>query len=74
MFSPEAALLSAYIFSWQFPHFYGILYANKQDYSNANFVMISNEDPEGKVASKHIFACHALSFVIPVGMAMNGMI
>ena len=25
-------LLASYIFSWQFPHFYGILYENKLDY------------------------------------------
>lgn len=43
----ETLLLSAYIFSWQFPHFYGILYDNKDDYKRAGFKMISNEDPQG---------------------------
>jgi heme O synthase-like polyprenyltransferase len=37
-----------YIFSWQFPHFYGILYENKDDYKKAGFVMISDEDPTGR--------------------------
>ena len=40
-------LISAYIFSWQFPHFYGILYENQDDYKRAGFVMISDEDPTG---------------------------
>ena len=45
--SVETMLLSAYIFSWQFPHFYGILYENKDDYKKAGFQMLSNEDPKG---------------------------
>jgi heme O synthase-like polyprenyltransferase len=48
IFSPETALLATYIFSWQFPHFYGILYENKDDYKRAGFQMLSNEDPQGK--------------------------
>lgn len=52
IYSPETMLLAAYIFSWQFPHFYGILYENKDDYKRAGFKMISNEDPEGKSASR----------------------
>jgi protoheme IX farnesyltransferase len=43
--NPETALLSLYIFAWQYPHFYGILYANREDYKKAGFNMISNEDP-----------------------------
>jgi heme O synthase-like polyprenyltransferase len=64
-------LLSAYIFSWQFPHFYGILYEHKDDYKNAGFVMTSNEDPTGeKTAFKQIFACTCLNTIIPVAMAV----
>lgn len=44
----ETMLLAGYIFSWQFPHFYGILYENKDDYKRAGFKMLSNEDPTGK--------------------------
>jgi len=32
LMSIETLLLSTYIFSWQWPHFYGILYENKDDY------------------------------------------
>ena len=47
LLTPETMLLAGYIFSWQFPHFYGILYENKSDYKKAGFVMISNEDTNG---------------------------
>ena len=30
--SPESVLLATYIFSWQWPHFYGILYEQKDCY------------------------------------------
>ena len=61
--TPDVWLLSLYIFSWQYPHFYGILYNNREDYLHSGFKMISNEDPKGKLASKHIFACLALNTV-----------
>ena len=37
LMSVETLLLSTYIFSWQWPHFYGILYENKDDYKRAGF-------------------------------------
>ena len=40
-------MLAAYIFSWQFPHFFGILYEHREDYDKAGFVMMSRDDPEG---------------------------
>ena len=42
IFDVPTLLLSAYVFSWQFPHFYGILYEHKEDYQKAGFVMTSN--------------------------------
>lgn len=48
LFTPETMLLSAFIFSWQYPHFYGILYENKEDYKKAGFIMLSNNDSDGK--------------------------
>ena len=58
LYQPEPLLLCAYILAWQFPHFYGILYQHKDDYSKADFVMISDEDPDGRRASKHMFLAH----------------
>lgn len=48
IFDIPTLILASYIFSWQFPHFYGILYENREDYKKAGFVMISDEDPEGQ--------------------------
>ena len=48
VFDPATLLLSGYIFSWQFPHFYGILYEHKEDYKKAGFIMTSNSDPTGR--------------------------
>ena len=47
LMDPATLLLAGYIFSWQFPHFYGILYENKDDYAKAGFVMTSDIDPLG---------------------------
>jgi heme O synthase-like polyprenyltransferase len=67
-------LLAGYIFSWQFPHFYGILYENKDDYKRAGFVMLSNEDPKGSKASMEIAACTVVNSLVPLGMVWTGMI
>jgi heme O synthase-like polyprenyltransferase len=71
---PETLLLAGYIFSWQFPHFYGILYENKDDYKKAGFKMLSNEDPQGKQAFNHIAACTVMNSLIPLAMLKVGMI
>jgi heme O synthase-like polyprenyltransferase len=64
-------LLASYIFSWQFPHFYGILYENQQDYKKAGFVMISDEDPTGQFkAYDQMWYCNAFNTVLPVAMAL----
>ena len=44
--------------AWQFPHFYGILYQHKEDYYNADFKMISDDDPNGKKAVAHLLISH----------------
>lgn len=67
-------LLVSYIFSWQFPHFYGILYENKDDYRKAGFQMLSNIDPLGKQASIQIAACSLFNSVLPIMMANAGLL
>ena len=74
IFSIETMLLATYIFSWQFPHFYGILYENKDDYKRAGFQMISNEDPTGQRAFMEIVACTVVNSLVPMGMLITGMI
>ena len=64
-------LLAGYIFSWQFPHFYGILYENQVDYKKAGFVMISDEDPTGELkAFKHMIWCNVFNTIMPCVMAL----
>ena len=75
IFDPATFLLASYIFTWQFPHFYGILYEHKDDYKKAGFVMTSNDDPTGELkATKQIAACTAANTVIPCMMAAQGLI
>jgi len=73
LLDPTTWLLASYIFTWQFPHFYGILYEHKDDYKKAGFVMTSNDDPTGeKTAFKQILACTLSNTAIPVVMAVQG--
>jgi protoheme IX farnesyltransferase len=73
IFTPETILFSAYIFSWQYPHFYGILYENRFDYKNAGYEMISNYDKDGVKATKHIKLSAILALSTPLGMAYTGL-
>lgn len=73
LLSPEAFLLSAYIFSWQYPHFYGILYENRFDYKKAGYEMISNYDKDGVKATRHIKFSAILALTTPLGMAYTGL-
>lgn len=74
LLTPETLLLSSYIFSWQYPHFYGILYENRYDYKKAGYEMISNYDPDGKIATRHIMFSVILGMTTPLGMAYYGLI
>jgi heme O synthase-like polyprenyltransferase len=68
-------LLSTYIFSWQFPHFYGILYEHKDDYKKAGFIMTSNDDPTGNVkAYNQMYAATVLNTIVPCAMAGYGVL
>lgn len=73
LMDPVTGMLAAYIFSWQYPHFYGILYEHKEDYKKAGFVMASNEDPTGeKHVYNQILACTIFNSAVPVAMAFHG--
>ena len=75
LLDPATLLLAGYIFTWQFPHFYGILYEHAADYKKAGFVMTSNDDPTGeKKASKQILACTIANTVIPCMMSAQGLV
>jgi protoheme IX farnesyltransferase len=62
---PESLLLAGYIFAWQYPHFYGILYQNKDDYKKAGFKFISNDDCKTKYAYFQMLAsCLLMSYIV----------
>lgn len=64
-FEDPAFLLASYIFCWQYPHFYGILYQNKEDYAKAGFKFISNDDNKLKIAyGQLIIACIAILGIV----------
>jgi protoheme IX farnesyltransferase len=64
-FEDPAFLLASYIFCWQYPHFYGILYQNKEDYSKAGFKFISNDDSKLYIAyGQLLLACIAILGIV----------
>ena len=70
LFDVPTLLLASYVFSWQFPHFYGILYENQADYKKAGFVMISDEDPTGALKSyNQMMYCNVFNTMMPVVMS-----
>lgn len=65
LLQPEALLLAGYIFAWQYPHFYGILYQNKDDYKKAGFKFISNDDSKVPIAYlQMIIAMGVMSYIV----------
>lgn len=50
LFVESSLLLAGYIFAWQYPHFYGILYQNREDYKIAGFNFISNYEDKTYIA------------------------
>ncbi len=50
----EPWLLGAYMFMWQFPHFYSMAFIRKEDYSRAGMKMLPCNDPDGMRTAKSI--------------------
>lgn len=44
--------MAIFMTSWQFPHFYGILWTYKDDFAKAGFKMITNVDKDGRLSSR----------------------
>lgn len=47
-FDAGAAWWFALLFFWQMPHFYAINWVHREEYRNAGFVMLANDDDSGK--------------------------
>jgi len=54
--SPEAWVLYALLFLWQFPHFLGIAWMYREDYARAGYIMLPPKDVEGRFTGREIFA------------------
>lgn len=64
--TPEAWILFAIIFLWQFPHFYAIAWMYRDDYARAGIRMLPVVEPDGRSTSRHILAFALL--LIPVSL------
>jgi protoheme IX farnesyltransferase len=73
--TPQAWILFAILFVWQFPHFYAIAWMYRDDYARAGIQMLPVVEPDGVSTSRHILA-FALLLVpvssLPSFLAMTG--
>lgn len=65
--SPEAWVLYAILFLWQFPHFLSIAWMYREDYARGGILMLPVVDTKGTATGRHI-VFYALA-LFPVGLA-----
>jgi protoheme IX farnesyltransferase len=73
--TPEAWVLSAILFLWQFPHFYAIAWMYREDYSRAGIRMLPVVEPDGESTARQIllFSCLLIPIsLLPKWMGMTG--
>jgi len=52
--TPEAWILFAILFTWQFPHFYAIAWMYRDDYARAGIRMLPVVEPDGESTARQI--------------------
>lgn len=67
--TPEAWILGAILFFWQFPHFYAIAWMYRDDYSRAGIQMLPVIEPDGASTARQILLYSAI--LIPVSILPN---
>lgn len=67
----SSLLLAAYIMAWQYPHFYGILYQNKDDYKKAGFKFISINPKKTYIAYTQMIAAMFVMLYIAYRLHKN---
>lgn len=75
--TPEAWVLGAILFLWQFPHFYAIAWMYREDYSRAGIQMLPVVEPDGESTARQILL-YSLALIpislLPKFMGMTGTI
>ena len=75
--TPEALVLGAILFLWQFPHFYAIAWMYREDYSRAGIQMLPVVEPDGTSTARQIVLYSLLLIpvsLLPKWMGMTGSI
>ena len=67
--TPEAWVLYAILFFWQFPHFYAIAWMYRDDYSRAGIQMLPVVEPDGVSTARQILFYSVL--LIPISLLPN---
>jgi len=73
--TPEAWVLAAILFLWQFPHFYAIAWMYREDYSRAGIKMLPVVEPDGGSTARQILLYSVLLIpisLLPRWMGMTG--
>ena len=65
--TPEAWVLFAILFFWQFPHFYSIAWMYREDYERAGIRMLPVVEPDGESTARQILIYSLV--LIPVSLA-----
>jgi heme o synthase len=67
--TPEAGVLFAILFLWQFPHFYSIAWMYREDYARAGIRMLPVVEPDGKSTARQIVLYGLM--LVPVSLVPN---
>lgn len=73
-YSLEGGLLFAILWFWQMPHFLAISWMYREDYAQAGFVMLTNNDDGGGVTGRQSFLyalCLLMVSLVPSLMGFN---
>ena len=75
--TPQAWILGAILFLWQFPHFYAIAWMYKDDYARAGIQMLPVVEPDCRSTSRQI-VLYGIALIpvslIPAVLGMSGKI
>ncbi len=72
---PEAWILFAILFLWQFPHFYAIAWMYREDYARAGIRMLPVVEPDGESTARRMVWIAALLIpvsLLPAAFSMTG--